>query len=99
MRTLLDRLYGASLGLAAAFVVGVFLLMIGEAVVRKMGGYITGVIGVLIFPWKLIADPQGYIFKWLIAYSSLLGPVGGNRFKRSAIPPPQPDYRSTTRCD
>ncbi|HEX6848347.1 MAG TPA: NCS1 family nucleobase:cation symporter-1 [Chitinophagaceae bacterium] len=43
----------------------------------KMGGFITGVIGVLIFPWKLIADPTGYIFTWLIAYSSLLGPVGG----------------------
>jgi NCS1 family nucleobase:cation symporter-1 len=43
----------------------------------KMGGYITGVIGLLICPWKLIADPSGYIFKWLIAYSSLLGPVGG----------------------
>ena len=43
----------------------------------RMGGYITGIIGVLIFPWKLIADPNGYIFTWLIAYSSLLGPVGG----------------------
>lgn len=43
----------------------------------RLGGYITGVIGILIFPWKLIADPHGYIFKWLIAYSSLLGPVGG----------------------
>ncbi len=43
----------------------------------KKGGYLTGLIGVLIFPWKLIADPQGYIFTWLIAYSSLLGPVGG----------------------
>ncbi len=43
----------------------------------RMGGYITGVIGLLIFPWKLIADPNGYIFTWLIAYSSLLGPVGG----------------------
>jgi len=43
----------------------------------KKGGYITGVIGILIFPWKLIADPSGYIFTWLIAYSSLLGPVGG----------------------
>ena len=42
-----------------------------------MGGYITGVIGVLIFPWKLMADPNGYIFTWLIAYSSLLGPIGG----------------------
>ncbi|MEP7265119.1 MAG: cytosine permease, partial [Bacteroidota bacterium] len=38
---------------------------------------ITGIIGILIFPWKLIADPSGYIFTWLIAYSSLLGPVGG----------------------
>lgn len=43
----------------------------------RMGGYITGVLGILIFPWKLIADPQGYIFNWLIAYSSLLGPIGG----------------------
>ena len=43
----------------------------------KLGGYITGVIGVLIFPWKLMADPNGYIFTWLIAYSSLLGPIGG----------------------
>ncbi len=43
----------------------------------RKGGYITGVIGVLIMPWKLIADPNGYIFTWLIAYSSLLGPVGG----------------------
>jgi NCS1 family nucleobase:cation symporter-1 len=43
----------------------------------RTGGLITGVIGILIFPWKLIQDPQGYIFKWLIAYSSLLGPIGG----------------------
>ena len=43
----------------------------------QIGGYITGVIGVLILPWKLIADPTGYIFNWLIAYSSLLGPIGG----------------------
>src|SRR5262249_47093815 len=41
------------------------------------GGLITGVIGILIQPWKLIADPTGYIFTWLIAYSSLLGAVGG----------------------
>src|SRR6185503_14722231 len=43
----------------------------------RKGGYITGVLGILIFPWKLIADPTGYIFTWLIAYSSLLGPIGG----------------------
>lgn len=43
----------------------------------KTGGYITGVFGILIFPWKLVADPTGYIFTWLVGYSSLLGPVGG----------------------
>ena len=43
----------------------------------RKGGYITGIIGILIFPWKLIADPSGYIFTWLVGYSSLLGPVGG----------------------
>lgn len=43
----------------------------------RTGGIITGVIGILIFPWKLIADPQGYIFRWLIAYSALLGALGG----------------------
>ncbi len=42
-----------------------------------MGGYITGIIGILIFPWKLMADPEGYIFKWLIAYSALLGALAG----------------------
>jgi NCS1 family nucleobase:cation symporter-1 len=43
----------------------------------KLGGYITGFLGILIFPWKLIALPDNYIFNWLIAYSALLGPVGG----------------------
>ncbi len=43
----------------------------------KRGGYITGIIGIVIMPWKLIADPSGYIFTWLIGYSALLGPVIG----------------------
>ncbi len=43
----------------------------------RTGGLITGVVGILIRPWKLIADPSGYIFEWLVAYSSLLGAVGG----------------------
>lgn len=48
-----------------------------EKIDFRVGGYITGVIGILIQPWKLIADPSGYIFKWLVAYSALLGSVGG----------------------
>lgn len=43
----------------------------------RMGGYLTGIIGILMMPWKLMADPTGYIFTWLIAYSALLGPIGG----------------------
>jgi NCS1 family nucleobase:cation symporter-1 len=43
----------------------------------RAGGYITGVIGVLMCPWKLVEDPTGYIFTWLIGYSALLGPIGG----------------------
>lgn len=43
----------------------------------KKGGYLTGILGTLIMPWKLLNDPTGYIFTWLIAYSSLLGPIGG----------------------
>ena len=43
----------------------------------RMGGLITGVIGILIMPWKLVTDPNGYIFTWLIGYSALLGPIGG----------------------
>lgn len=43
----------------------------------RTGGFITGLIGILMQPWKLIADPSGYIFRWLVAYSALLGAVGG----------------------
>ena len=41
----------------------------------KMGGTIAGVLGILMMPWKLLANPDIYIFTWLIGYSALLGPV------------------------
>jgi NCS1 family nucleobase:cation symporter-1 len=43
----------------------------------RIGGLMTGVIGIAIQPWKLLADPKGYIFVWLVSYSALLGAVGG----------------------
>ena len=43
----------------------------------RTGGFITGLVGILMMPWKLIADPSGYIFTWLLGYSALLGPIGG----------------------
>lgn len=48
-----------------------------KAISFRTGGLITGVIGILMMPWKLVADPSNYIDKWLVAYSSLLGAVGG----------------------
>src|SRR5436305_7544859 len=42
----------------------------------RIGGLITGIIGVLMMPWKLVADPSGYVFTWLVGYSALLGPTG-----------------------
>lgn len=43
----------------------------------RAGGLITAFIGIVMMPWKLMADPSGYIFTWLIGYSALLGPIGG----------------------
>lgn len=43
----------------------------------KRGGILTVIIALLIMPWKLIKDPNGYIFIWLTGVSSLLGSILG----------------------
>jgi NCS1 family nucleobase:cation symporter-1 len=43
----------------------------------RTGGMITGVVGVLLMPWKLLSDFSAYIFGWLVGYSGLLGPIAG----------------------
>ncbi|HWZ98198.1 MAG TPA: NCS1 family nucleobase:cation symporter-1 [Candidatus Dormibacteraeota bacterium] len=43
----------------------------------RTGGLITGVIGVLMMPWKLLANADRYINGWLVGYSGLLGPIAG----------------------
>jgi NCS1 family nucleobase:cation symporter-1 len=43
----------------------------------KTGGLITGIVGILIMPWKLYGSAEMYIFNWLIGYSALLGPIAG----------------------
>jgi nucleobase:cation symporter-1, NCS1 family len=43
----------------------------------RTGGLITGVVGVLMLPWKLLSDFSAYIFGWLVGYSALLGPIAG----------------------
>jgi NCS1 family nucleobase:cation symporter-1 len=43
----------------------------------RTGGLITGVMGVVLMPWKLLGDYGAYIFGWLVGYSGLLGPIAG----------------------
>src|SRR5215813_12019017 len=43
----------------------------------RTGGLITGILGILMQPWRLLADPSGYIFTWLVGYSGGLGSIAG----------------------
>ncbi|HKA87726.1 MAG TPA: NCS1 family nucleobase:cation symporter-1 [Haliangiales bacterium] len=43
----------------------------------KMGGLITGLLGIAMMPWKVMAHAKQYIFTWLVGYSALLGPIAG----------------------
>jgi NCS1 family nucleobase:cation symporter-1 len=43
----------------------------------RTGGVITGILGIVIMPWKLLASADTYIFDWLVGYSALLGPIAG----------------------
>jgi len=43
----------------------------------RTGGLITGLIGIAMQPWRLLADPKGYIFAWLVGYSGGLGSIAG----------------------
>jgi NCS1 family nucleobase:cation symporter-1 len=42
----------------------------------RTGGLITGVLGLCIMPWKLMASSHNYL-GWLVDYSGLLGSVAG----------------------
>ena len=43
----------------------------------RVGGLITGVLGILIQPWRLLSDPHIYIFTWLGFYGGILGTIAG----------------------
>src|SRR6266850_2011362 len=43
----------------------------------RTGGLITGVVGILMMPWRLLRDFSLYIFGWLVGCSALLGPIAG----------------------
>ena len=41
------------------------------------GGLITGIIGILMQPWRLLANPARYIDGWLVGYSGGMGSIAG----------------------
>jgi NCS1 family nucleobase:cation symporter-1 len=43
----------------------------------RTGGIITGIIGVLIMPWNLLATADLYIFTWLGTYGGATGAIAG----------------------
>ncbi len=43
----------------------------------KMGGVLTCLVGLLMQPWKLLANYGNYIIGWLVGYSGFLGPIAG----------------------
>jgi nucleobase:cation symporter-1, NCS1 family len=43
----------------------------------KTGGLIAGILGILMQPWRLLADASTYIFAWLVGYSGGLGSIAG----------------------
>jgi len=38
---------------------------------------IISIIGILMQPWRFLADPNAYIWTWLLGYGAFLGPVAG----------------------
>jgi len=48
-----------------------------RAIDFKTGGLITGLLGIAMMPWKLMADPSLYILSWLVGYSGGLGSIAG----------------------
>jgi len=43
----------------------------------RTGGLMTCAMGIVMQPWKLMADYGSYIFGWLVGYSGFLGPIAG----------------------
>lgn len=43
----------------------------------RTGGIITCLLGLLMQPWKLLANYGNFIFGWLVGYSGFLGPIAG----------------------
>jgi nucleobase:cation symporter-1, NCS1 family len=54
-----------------------FSNLIPKLISFRTGGLITGVLGIVIQPWNLLANPNVYIFTWLGFYGGALGAIAG----------------------
>src|SRR6267143_1229129 len=85
-----DQIVGQALGLPATMtfysfigiaVTSATLIIFGEAlwnpvaVLARLGNPCA--MGMVMQPWKLMADYGSYIFGWLVGYSGFLGPIAG----------------------
>lgn len=43
----------------------------------KRGGLVTGILGIAMMPWELLANSKRYIDGWLLGYSGSLGSIAG----------------------
>ena len=43
----------------------------------RAGGLITGILGIAMMPWRLLANYETYLYTWLVGYSGFLGPIAG----------------------
>src|SRR2546430_6724994 len=54
-----------------------FSNVIPKLISFRTGGLITGVLGIVIQPWNLLANPNVYIFTWLGVYGGAPGAIAG----------------------
>lgn len=54
-----------------------FTNLLPKRITFRVGVIITGILSVLIQPWKLANDPTGYIYDWLGTCGLLTGPIAG----------------------
>ncbi|HEY7527323.1 MAG TPA: NCS1 family nucleobase:cation symporter-1 [Candidatus Limnocylindria bacterium] len=54
-----------------------FSNLVPKLISFRTGGIITGIVGILIMPWNLLATPELYIFTWLGFYGGATGAIAG----------------------
>ena len=54
-----------------------FTNVIPKKIDFKKGVIITGILSVIVQPWRLVNDPSGYIYDWLGTCGILTGPIAG----------------------